>query len=432
MSDDEGFELLDETFGVREASDASDTDSPHPRNSAAAARKPSSLLQQPPQPTSSTPAGSLNDHAHHTHLGGVGAETGGESSQEQAANTPDSGMTAISPQPQQEAKGCQRGTVPEKGAVLKIPGAGAADWGRFRLTAPGTGEHRERSSTLAKLSPPKDPRPRPVKEKNKSSSGGRGSIQSKRIKKSPIPAALPPPPTEGGNGSTRTNGEEDTGSSELFKFLLARAGEKGFVCAPAPAPAATAAAPSAGAFPDMSTAASSNNHDISPVGNLHHTQPAVALDVPFNPRAAAPLPPTQQQQEQPHVARSVAADPFQLASLFGPLPSPMAPGTGFGDENRKPGARGSASSTAATASLSALAEDEAATMELVGMGFDREHVVRALTECGRGESWKEAAISLLLEPQMTTMPSHSETPVGADGDPESRLSGGERQAVQRW
>lgn len=34
------------------------------------------------------------------------------------------------------------------------------------------------------------------------------------------------------------------------------------------------------------------------------------------------------------------------------------------------------------------------------MGFDREHVVSALRECDRVDSWKEAAISLLLEPQM--------------------------------
>lgn len=431
MSDD-GFELLDETFGVREASDASDTDSPHPRNSAAAST-PSSLLQQPPQP-SSTPAGSLNDHAHHTHLGRVGVETGGELPPEQAANTPDNSITAISPQ--QEVKGCQRGTVPEKDAVLKIPCA-RADWDRFRLSAPGTREHRERSSTLATLSPPKDPRPQPVKT-NKESSGGRGdkqlggSIQS-NVKNSSIPAALRPPSSEGGQGSTRTNGED---SSEMF--LSARAGKKGFVCSPAPAPAATATAPS-GAFPVISTATGSNN-DGSPVGNLHHIQPAVVLDVPFNPRAAAPLPLTpsrvaglaERQQEKPCVARSAAAGPFQLISPFGPLPSPMAAVRGFGDdENRKPGARDSASSTAATASPSALAEDEAATMELVAMGFDREHVVRALTECGRGESWKEAAISLLLEPQMPTVPSHSETPVGADGDPESGLSGGERKAAQR-
>ncbi len=40
--------------------------------------------------------------------------------------------------------------------------------------------------------------------------------------------------------------------------------------------------------------------------------------------------------------------------------------------------------------------------ELVGMGFDREHVVRALKECGRGEGWKESAITLLLEPEITT------------------------------
>lgn len=45
--------------------------------------------------------------------------------------------------------------------------------------------------------------------------------------------------------------------------------------------------------------------------------------------------------------------------------------------------------------------DEAAIAELVGMGFDRGHVIGALRVCGRGESWKEAAISLLLEPQMS-------------------------------
>lgn len=47
------------------------------------------------------------------------------------------------------------------------------------------------------------------------------------------------------------------------------------------------------------------------------------------------------------------------------------------------------------------AADEEAIAELVGMGFDRDHVVGALKQGGRGESWKEAAISLLLEPQMS-------------------------------
>lgn len=52
-------------------------------------------------------------------------------------------------------------------------------------------------------------------------------------------------------------------------------------------------------------------------------------------------------------------------------------------------------------STSANAEEEAAVAELVGMGFGREHVVEALRGCGRGDDWKEAAISVLLEPQMS-------------------------------
>lgn len=59
--------------------------------------------------------------------------------------------------------------------------------------------------------------------------------------------------------------------------------------------------------------------------------------------------------------------------------------------------------------------DAAAIAELVGMGFDREHVVEALRVCGRGEAWKEAAISLLLEPRM------SASEPAAVQDPEAEL-----------
>lgn len=61
--------------------------------------------------------------------------------------------------------------------------------------------------------------------------------------------------------------------------------------------------------------------------------------------------------------------------------------------------------------------DEAAVAELVGMGFDREHVLGALRVCGRGDSWKEAAISLLLEPQASPEFELSIT------DPEAGLKG---------
>lgn len=544
MSDHEGFEMLDETFGVREASDASDADSPHQqRNSQMWSR-----LQPPHAQSSSTPAGSPNDHVHH--LGRVGMETGDEPPQEQVTNTPSESMRAISPR--QQAKGCEAGTVPEKGAVLKIPGAG---WDRFRLTTPATEEHREGSRTLAESSPPKDPRPRSVKTKTdggdrggknnstttstsstttagarlcspgdqqkeaagkraafltgdfsfdadavvptseprgggtasdrlllpctKSSSKtlvpptqlanrkhlraaadmkreeavndavdrllvvapavqfqqpvslGRGTGESVARARgmSGLAAALPPPPSEGGHGSTRMNAEDR--SAEVF--LSARTGEKGFPLAPAPL--AATAAPS-GAFPTASTATNSNT-GLSPLCPLHRTPPAVALEAPFNPRAVAPLPPTpsraagleQRPQKQPCVALAAAADPFRTSSRFGPLPPPTAPVLGFDDENRKPDCFGSASSAAAAASPSAWAEDEEATVELVGMGFDREHVVRALKECGRGESWKEAAISLLLEPQLSTMSRRFEAPLEADDDPTSGLSGGEHHGA---
>lgn len=536
MSDHEGFEMLDETFGVREASDTSDADSPLPKNSASQI---SSLLQQPPQP-SSTPAGSLNDHAHR--LGRVGVGTRGEMPQEQAASMPGDGMTAVPPQ--QEAKGCQGGTVPEKGATLKIQAA-RAGCDRFRLTASATGERREvSSSTLGNPSHPEDPRPRSFTTKNDNSDGhdgnqGSGSTQSniKNISKlfttkssttsststagapedqrgamekgaafsvsdssfdtSVVPASeprdggraaadvkeaevvndvvdellvaapaaqlqqavsldrsagasvarahcesvsdvtVPPPLYEGGPGSTRTNDEK--GSADLF--LSARAGKEGFLFPPVPAPAPAGAQPPStppfGAFPNAATATRSNT-DVPP-SCLRRTPPTVALEAPFNPRATAPLPPTpsraaglaQRQQEQPSVAPPGAAGSLNVTPPSGPLPSPVVSVVSSGDKNRKPGGCGSASSTVATALPLALAEDEKATMELVGMGFDSKHVIQALTECGRGESWKEAAISLLLEPQMSTMSSHVEPPLGFDGDPESRVSGDERQARQR-
>lgn len=62
-----------------------------------------------------------------------------------------------------------------------------------------------------------------------------------------------------------------------------------------------------------------------------------------------------------------------------------------------------------------LGADEAAIAELVGMGFDRGHVIGALRVCNRGESWKEAAISLLLEPQI------SAAEVATVEDPEAGL-----------
>ena len=71
------------------------------------------------------------------------------------------------------------------------------------------------------------------------------------------------------------------------------------------------------------------------------------------------------------------------------------------------------------------ADDEAAVSELVGMGFDRQHVVKALRECGRGDCWKEKAISLLLEPQMSGV----EVPESTQGVGLKRHKG---QASQGW
>lgn len=76
-------------------------------------------------------------------------------------------------------------------------------------------------------------------------------------------------------------------------------------------------------------------------------------------------------------------------------------------------------------STSANAEEEAAVAELVGMGFDRQHVVKALRECGKGDGWKEAAISVLLEPQMSGVEA-------SEVDPEVGLMKHIGTASQRW
>lgn len=76
-------------------------------------------------------------------------------------------------------------------------------------------------------------------------------------------------------------------------------------------------------------------------------------------------------------------------------------------------------------STSPNAEEETAVAELVGMGFARQHVVKALRDCGRGDGWKEAAISVLLEPQMSGVEA-------SEVDPEVGLKKPAGTVSHRW
>eukprot|EP00752_Nemacystus_decipiens_P013473 g11932.t1 len=129
-------------------------------------------------------------------------------------------------------------------------------------------------------------------------------------------------------------------------------------------------------------------HQSSAVFSTINAEGGAALETPSDRRAAETAAalvgkPQQQQQQQQRRQSSFGVAGAAATSVDDLVPTSREP-----------------PSSASPAS----AEDEEAVLELVGMGFDREHVVRALQACGRGESWKEAAISLLLEPQTSMAP----------------------------
>lgn len=160
--------------------------------------------------------------------------------------------------------------------------------------------------------------------------------------------------------------------------------------APAPAPAATAfQGPYGITYPPGRPATTVSAAPLPPTA----TTPAnVKMGSELSP-GAAPLPSPRSRNRQPEVT----ATPEKM-SRFESSPSACARGDAKAGSGKSPPPRGVA--------LTASDEDAGAVAELVGMGFDREHVVRALGKCRRGDSWKESAISLLLEPQLA----HSDHP----------------------
>lgn len=398
MSDHEGFEMLDDTFGVRSESESSAPNSPQP----ALASSPSLQLQ---------PSSLSNDVLQ---LGRVGMGTGDGISQKTMRHVPSDSTMAVSPQ--QTGKGC--GNVPEDAARLKS--GEDAGWDRFRPTDRATDQ-----KSLADLSGSKDPRSRsPAKAKRDEGGGEKSSVicsainaeagRPDRVGVSPSSSTkrgsclctptdntavgqnnFPSASTAATEEFTGTPGGTPVGGGlDPYQPLpTVRGGgheqmHEGSPLPPvpptAPAAPATTAAPAAparfGTFPAALTAAR-----VLPPSHFPVVPPA-APDTPFDPRAdgmAAPLPLPVGTQEQ------------QWGSSFGVTGAAATSiDVPFLTTSREP--------TSSAASDSA--EDEAAVVELVGMGFDREHVVRALQECGRGESWKEAAISLLLEPQTSMVP----------------------------
>lgn len=351
--------MLDETFGVRSESDSSEPNSPQPPSS--------SPLQLQHGHT-----GSPSDHDA-LHLGRVGMETEDGSVQKTMRHAPNDSTAASSPQ--QTGKG--GGTDLKNDAQ---PGRTDAGWGRVRPTHAAV-EH----NSLAELSASKDPRSRsPAKTKRNDGGENQSSV---------VPSTI--------NGKARSAGgvgvspiepsamEEGTGTPGEAPVGVAPHPSLPAVYKPtnADCPLAHASPALVGTFPTASTVVRAPPSCHFPIA------PPAALETPFDSRAAgtaAPLPlPVGRQKKQGQSTVGVAG--AAATSIDDLVPT--------------------TSKAPSSSSASASAEDEAAAVELVGMGFDREHVVRALQECGRGESWKEAAISLLLEPQ-TSMAL------------ESRLSGG--------
>lgn len=375
MSDHEGFEMLDETFGVRSES-SSQPNSPQPTSSSL------SSLQLQQHGDGST----ANDDV--LHFGRVEMETG-DTSQNPMVHAPSDSMMAISPQ--QTGKGCGNGagTVTENDALLK---SGIdAGWDRFRPT------DRAEQQSLVEPSAPKDPRSRspakidrdgnrfstinakPAREGHvgaslfESSSTTRGTTLCIPAEKNQVagPSDFPFASTPTMEEGTVTPGDALVGADLAARPPLLAVRGSGYERTTAdsplpPAPPAVPAAPALfGTFPTSSLAPRASPSCYSAIA------PLAAAETPVG---------KQQQQRQSSVG--VAGD---AATSTGGL---------FPTTSREPLSSAGSDS----------AEDEAAVEDLVGMGFDREHVVRALKECGRGESWKEAAISLLLEPQTSMMP----------------------------
>ncbi|CAN0112641.1 unnamed protein product [Ectocarpus sp. 13 AM-2016] len=323
MSDLEGFEMLDETFGVREASEASDSET------------------CPNSPLQLDRAGSLdNDGQHHLHSCEGGMAAGGRPAKCHATQAPGEGTV-----PETE-----KGKQPSASPIMR--GKRGVGW---------TSEPRKGGAA-----------------------GDMASLQA------------------------RAEGRE----------VLMPTKE-----VPEAAPAATL---TFGDFPAISTAESSHSAGVSfqaPSARDQPARPEATSAASFgSQREAASPPPTSSAAFPAHhhppvprttpPATTTAGAAAAAAAAARATPSVMPPAAlAFGHESDGPDSYGSASPAAAAA-------DEEAIVELVGMGFDREHVVRALKECGRGESWKEAAISLLLEPQVSSL-----------ADAEEGLSGTGRQGA---
>ncbi|CAM9219754.1 unnamed protein product [Ectocarpus sp. 12 AP-2014] len=251
---------------------------------------------------------------------------------------------------------------------------------------------------------------------------GEGTVPE--TEKGKQPSASPIMKGERGVGWTIEPGKG--GAAGNVASLQARAEGKGvFMTNKEVLEAAPAATLTFGDFPAISTAESSHSAGVSlqaPPARDQPTRPEATSAASFgSQREAASPPPTSSAafpaHHHPPVPRTTppattTAGAAVAAATARATPSVVPPAAlAFGHESDGPDSYGSASPAAAAA-------DEEAIVELVGMGFDREHVVRALKECGRGESWKEAAISLLLEPQVSSL-----------ADAEERLSGNGRQGA---
>lgn len=163
--------------------------------------------------------------------------------------------------------------------------------------------------------------------------------------------------------------------------------------APAPAPAATAfQGPYGITYPPGRPATTVSAAPPLPPTPTGATPAKVKMGGELS-SGAAPLLSPRSRDRHPEVT----ATPGKM-SRFESSPSACARGDAKAGSGKSPPPRG--------VTPTASDEDAGAVAELVGMGFDREHVVRALGKCRRGDSWKESAISLLLEPQLA----HSDHP----------------------